>query len=266
MVLASDIKCNPVHGVTNEDRSLFGNILSAAALAAAGYYAYRSYDIAEDEWKMAKKYWRIAQNWLDYYKDYFAPVEDQELEEARALEYVEPFYEAARGRARASAWFEYRGKLRGAMHCTSRYCTGLRADMLMRIMRAQADAVALADGLGYRNERAYMEARNDVYFSRKLETAKRGRDIVAEAPALGMAAAGIYGDLLEQSWEGLKGAGTALGYMDNRHRTAYPTTYLTGGQRTIASWGADIESRFYNPPKRESNPLFDSPYRLDGGS
>lgn len=228
MVLGSYLKCNPVRGVTNEDRSLFGTLLSAAAFAAAGYLAYKAYDLAVDEWNMAKKYWDIANNWLNYYKTYFAPVEDQEIEEALALEYVEPSYEIARGRGRASAWFEYRGKLRSAMRCTSRYCTGLRADMLMRISRAQADAVALADGLGYRNERAYVEARNDVYFSRKLETAKRGRDLIAEAPSLGMAAAGIYGDQLNQTWEGLKGAGQYLGYSDYRIRPAYPGTGVSG--------------------------------------
>lgn len=226
MVLASDTKCNPVHGVTNEDRSLFGSLLSAAALAVAGISAYKAYELAVDEWNMAKKYWRIAQNWLDYYRNYYAPVEDQEIEEALALEYVDPLYDIARGRARASAWLEFKGKLRQTMNCTSRYCTGLRTDMLVRISRAQADAVAMADGLGYRNERAYTETRNDVIFERKLNTAKRGRDIIADAPSLGMAAAGIYGDQIDQAWEGLVGAGQYLGYMNNRIRPAYPTTYL----------------------------------------
>ena len=250
MVLASDLKCNPVHGVTNEDRSLFGNILSAAALAAAMYSAYKAFDLANDEWKMAKKYWRIAQDWLDYYKDYYAPVEDQEINEALNLEYVEPLYEVARGRARASAWIEFKGKLRGSMRCTSRYCTGLRTDMLVRIARAQADAVAMADGLGYRNERAYTETRNDIIFERKFNTAKRGRDIIAETPSLGMAAAGIYGDQIDQAWEGLKGAGQYLGYYNSRVRPAYPTTYLAGANQQMVpggggeTWGEALTRNF----------------------
>ena len=250
MVLASDLECNPVHGVTNEDRGLFGKILSAAALAAAGYSAYKAFDLANDEWNMAKKYWRIAQDWLDYYKNYYAPVEDQEIDEALKLEYVEPLYEVARGRARASAWIEFKGKMHGTMRCTSRYCTGLRTDMLMRIARAQADAVAMADGLGYRNERAYTETRNDVIFDRKFNTAKRGRDIIAETPSLGMAAAGIYGDQIDQAWEGLKGAGQYLGYYNSRVRPAYPTTYLAGAaQRMVPggggeTWGEALDRNF----------------------
>ena len=250
MVLASDLECNPVHGVTNEDRGLFGKILSAAALAAAGYSAYKAFDLANDEWNMAKKYWRIAQDWLDYYKNYYAPVEDQEIDEALKLEYVEPLYEVARGRARASAWIEFKGKMHGTMRCTSRYCTGLRTDMLVRIARAQADAVAMADGLGYRNERAYTETRNDVIFDRKFNTAKRGRDIIAETPSIGMAAAGIDGDQIDQAWEGLKGAGQYLGYYNRRIRPAYPTTYLAGAaQRMVPggggeTWGEALDRNF----------------------
>lgn len=225
MASPADFECVPNRGVSDSDRFNFGTLLTVAAYAAAGYSAYKAYDIAYAEWEMAKKYYNIAKAWLDYYNDYFAPVENQEISEARALEYETASYEVARGRARAAAWFEFRGKLRTLLRPTSRYATGLRRDMLVGLARAQADAVALADGLGYRNERAYVETRNDVLFKRKLETAKRGRNLVSEAPSLGMASAGIYGDLLDQAWEGLKGAGTFLGYTDNRFRTYYPTSY-----------------------------------------
>lgn len=232
MVLQEDT-CNVNRGVNDEQRSLFGNILSAAAILSAGYNAYKAYEIAQKEWEMAKKYWRIAENWLDYYKNAYAPVEDQELAEASKLEKAEPFYEAARGRARTSAWIEYKGKLRQAMRCTSRYCTGLRGDMLVRISQAQAQSVAMADGLGYRNERAYVEARNDVRWEKRLNTAKRGRDIIADVTSLGTASAGIYGSLLEQAWQGLESAGMYLGYTNNRNAPAYPTTYLAGTMQPV---------------------------------
>lgn len=228
MVLASDNRCNEKHGVTDGERSLFGDLLAAAALAAAATSAYKAYDIAVKEWEMAKKYWRISQNWMDYYKNAYAPVEDQEIAEALQLEEAEPLYEVARGRARASAWIEFQGKLRNPMRCMSRYCTGLRGDILVQVSRAQADAVALADGLGYRNERAYVETRNDVRFEKRLNTAKRGRDIISDTVSLGAAAAGIYGDLLDQAWQGLTGAGQYLGYYLNRNQPAYPTTYMAG--------------------------------------
>lgn len=240
-MVRQDAECNEARGVNNNERSLFGDILSAAALAAAAYNAYKAYDIAQQEWEMAKKYWRIAENWLDYYKNSYAPVEDQELWEARNQETPQPVYDAARGRARTSAWIEFRGQLRKALRCTSRYCTGLRNDMLMRISQAQAQAVSLADGMGYRNERAYIEARDDVRWERKLNTAKRGRDIIAEVPSLGMASAGIYGSLLDQAWQGLESAGMYLGYSGNRNQPSYPTTVMAGTAEVYNRSGAKTD-------------------------
>lgn len=261
MVKADDLECNEKHGVADSDRGIFGNILSAAALAAAGYNAYKAYDIAMKEWDMAKKYWRIAENWLDHYRNNYAPVEEQEVAEATDLPITEPKYEIARGRARTSAWIQYKGQLRKALRCTSRYCTGLRGDMLVRIMSAQSEAVALADGLGYRNERAYVEARNDVRWERRLNTVKRGRDIMADVPSLGMASAGIYGSLADQAWQGLQSAGMYLGWENNRNTPRYPETYLSG--QTIITRGKfneaavmksageavaqEIQSQMYDP-------------------
>lgn len=113
------------------------------------------------------------------------------------------------------------------MRCTSRYCTGLRKDMLANILSAQADALSLAEGLGYRNERAYLESRDDVRFSKMLNTAKRGRDIIADNVSLIKTSAGIYGNLYNQAWEGLAGAGQYLGYSANRNTPSYPTEYLS---------------------------------------
>ena len=76
MVYADDIGCNKNHGVNDEGRSFFGDLLSLAAIAAAAYNSVKAVQIAEDEWEMAKKYWQISKNWLDYYKDNYAPVED----------------------------------------------------------------------------------------------------------------------------------------------------------------------------------------------
>lgn len=218
--------CVKQDGVDDSSRALFGKILAGVAVVGAAYNAARAVKIATDEWQMAKKYWRIARNWLDYYKDYYAPVEDQELYEARNLKKEAPEYDVARGRARAVAWLQFRDVVRQAMRCTSRYCTGLRQDMLSDLSASQADAVAMADGLGYRNERAYIEARDDVRFKKMLETAKRGRDMIADNVSMTTATAGIYGDLFNQAMAGLSGAGQYLGYWSSRNDTLYPITTL----------------------------------------
>lgn len=226
MVYASDMKCNPIHGTNDEQHSLFANLLTAAAIGSAAFNAAKAVELAGREWDMAKRYWNISKGWLDYYSDNFAPGEDQEIAEALALKEEPPEYGAAEGRARTSAMLEFRGLLRKAVKCTSKYCTGLRRDMLLDIASAQADALAMAEGLGYRNERAYVEARDDVRFSKRLNTAKRGRDIVADNVSLAKTSAGIYGSLYDQAWNGLAGAGQYLGYYAERNQPAYPSTYL----------------------------------------
>lgn len=247
----NDKGCIRQDGVTDEGLDIFGGLLAGAAVLSAGYNAYRAVELATKEWAMADKYWRIAQNWLDYYRDYFAPVEDQEVNEAMNLQKDEPDYETARGRARAVAWLQFKDVLRQGVRCTSRYCTGLRQDMLADMSAAQADAVAMADGLGYRNERAYIEARDDVRFKKMLETAKRGRDMVADNVSLATAAAGIYGDLFNQAWQGLTGAGQYLGYYGSRNQTMYPTTYLNTYARVAERATGQKMDRFGRPMQDE---------------
>ena len=226
MVYVSDLKCNPVHGVDDTNRSLFGKLLTLAAIGSAANNAAKAIEIATKEWDMAKKYYQISKNWYDYYNNFFAPGEDQEISEALALKDEPPEYEAAQGRARTSAMLAFRGLLRKAVRCTSKYCTGLRRDMMLEVSSAQTDALAMAEGLGYRNERAYLEARDDVRFSKQLNTAKRGRDLLADNVSLAKTAAGIYGSLFNQAWDGLAGAGQYLGYYAERNQPSYPTEYL----------------------------------------
>lgn len=226
MVYASDLYCNKVHGTNDDQHSAFSMILTGAAILSAAWNAKKAVDLALKEWDMAKKYWQISKNWIDYYYDNYAPGEDKEIDEAMNLTDEPPGYEAAQGRARTSAMLEFRGLLRKAVRCTSKYCTGLRRDMLLEIMPAQANALAMAEGLGYRNERAYLEARDDVRFSKQLNTAKRGRDIVADNVSLAKTSAGIYGSLFNQAWDGLAGAGQYLGYYAERNQPSYPTEYI----------------------------------------
>lgn len=231
MVKAGEKTCNPVHGTTKEEKFTFGDILSGAAILSAAYNAAKAVELATKEFQMALRYWDISNKWLNYYKDYYAPVEDQELNEAMNIPVEQPLYDVARGRARVVALMQFRDMLPKTMRCLSVYCTGLRQDMLMEIATSQADALSLADGLGYRNERAYVESRNDVRFEKMFNTAKRGRDMVADNVSMAKNAANIYGDLFEQAWAGLTGAGQYLGYWGNRNRTAYPTTYMSTAGR-----------------------------------
>lgn len=227
-MLAGDSGAIRQHGVTDSGRSWFADLLTAGAIGVATYDTIQAVKLAKKEKELADKYYQISKDWLNYYNDTFKEPEDEELNEASAIKYVEPEYDVARGRARAVAWAAFKGQLDKASRCLSRYCTGLRQQMLLDFAASQADALSLAEGMGYRNERAYVENRNDVLFERKLNVAKRGRNLLPDTTSLSKAAAGIYGDLWNQSWDAIGDASYFLGYDLAMRNTKFPEHYITG--------------------------------------
>lgn len=226
-------------GQTDTSSSIIANAFKVAKLAAAGYLLYCKYDIFKAEWDIAKKYYNIAKWWLDYYKDNYAPVENTEVKEALALEKTTPDYETARGRTRVAAWLAFKGKTLDIYKRTTRYSTGARAFYLLNLVTAQADAVAQADGLGYRNERAYVKTRNDIRFQKMMSTAKRGRNMAADPISFTKDALGSYGDVWKQVWGNLNKLGKSMGYSEARNETEYPhfafTTAVAAGSRSAAT-------------------------------
>lgn len=134
------------------------------------------------------------------------------------------------------AVLQSKGAILRGIRCTSKYCSGLREIIIRDVLKARAQAAALADSAGWRNERAYIEARGDVKFDKRVNTAKRGRDMNADNVSFARNSTNIYADLFEQSWQGLTGAAQFLGYGSARNPTAYPRTYLGGRQSRGVSW------------------------------
>jgi hypothetical protein len=236
------------HGTTDADADVIATAIKAAKILAATYTAYSAYDSAKVEWEIAKKYYNISKWWLDYYRDYFAPVEDQELSEAMNLEKEVADYETARGRARVSAWLAFKGKTLDIYKTTTRYMTGRRAYMLVALMAAQADAVAQVDGLGYRNERAYVKTRNDIRFQKMMSTAKRGRNMASDPISFTADALGSYGDLWKQAWLNLKKIGYSSGYNSARNETIYPDFFLSAGVGAVAPQATPTRGQSYVDP------------------
>lgn len=237
---ADDEKCfdqgqegRPGYGPSDEGHTEVANIMSWAARLAALANATQAVAIAIKEYELGDKYYRISNDWLKYYRTKFAPIEEIELDETFKLKDAEPEYEVARGRARAVAWLAFKGKLGEITRCLSRYCTGLRQDMVLELSAGVADAVAMADGLGYRNERAYIESYNDRNYQKTMNTIRRGRNFPGQSVSLAKNTTGIYGDLWDQAWAGLNNAGMYLGYMSVRNATRYPTTLLTDASSAI---------------------------------
>ena len=118
-MLAGDSGAIRQHGITDGGRSWFANLLTAGAIGVATYDTIQAVKLAQKEKDLADKYYNISKDWLDYYNSTFKEPEDEELKEAKDIEYVEPEYDVARGRARAVAWAAFKGQLvcQGVRRC-----------------------------------------------------------------------------------------------------------------------------------------------------
>ena len=219
---ARGASCNS--GITNAGKQSLSKLWSilTAGLAAyntgqAIYFATQQYDIASD-------YLKIAKWWHDYKRTYFDPVEDQEINEALALQ-EEPIYpDVQEGRAMTAGRIRFKNAVNKAVQCTSEYCTGLRQQLLRDTLAQEAVTMAALYGTGYRNERAHKEARSDVRWKRMINTAARGRDMQANAVSMAQLSFGIFGDLGSSASKSAVGAATLSGYLWNHNTTIYPTT------------------------------------------
>ena len=220
--------CN--HGQTNSGKNLVGTIMNAAAVAVATINTLAAIEIADKQYDIAKQYLDIAKWWRNYYNSTYKPWEDKELEEAWALEKEPPLYDITVGRTRTYGRLQFKGLAEKSIQCTSEYCTGLREALLKDVLNSEATTLAALSNMGYRNERAYIEARDDVRWQRRVEVTNRGRDLVANNIQFAKLAFGIFGDLGKQAGLGAAGAVRYLGYSWNKNETQYPT--LMRGQAT----------------------------------
>lgn len=246
--------CN--HGQTNESKDTIGRIAEAAAIAIAAINTGAAIYAADKQYDLAKQYSRIAKWWRDYYNNTYAPWEDKELEEAKTIIPVDPIYDTAIGRAKTFVRVQFNGLAARSIQCTGAHCTGLRGALLKDVLASEASALSAAANMGYRNERAYVEARNDDDWAKKISVVNRGRGLVAEHVNFGVLSFGIFGDLGAQAAQAAGGAIGYLGYTWNRNETVYPTLYrgymerqqpapTPAGPRSTATAGVTLSGVYF---------------------
>lgn len=230
--MATSLTCR--HGQTDSNKNLVNTIMEAAAVAVAGINTAAAIKMADWQYEIAKQYLDIAKWWRNYYNSAYKPWEDKELEEAWALEEEKPLYDIAVGRSRTYGRLQFKGLAEKSIQCTSEYCTGLREALLKDVLNSEATTLAALSGLGYRNERAFIEARNDVRWKRRTEVMNRGRDMMANNIQFSQLSFGIFGDLGKQAGKGAAGALRYLGYSWNKNETQYPTLMRGRTQQMMA--------------------------------
>jgi hypothetical protein len=245
--------CLPLHGQTDAGRLSVGVIWQAAAAVLAAANAVASAAIADKQFDLARQYYRIARNWRDWYNQAFAPLEDAEADEVLAAGPAEAFYDTAAGRALALARTLYLGKIQAAQKCYSQYETGQRGHIIKKYLGEKHRVLEAGLALGWRNERARVDGLNERRWTRMIQAAQRGRDMMAQNVTAGQYAGKIYGDLARQAGSAAGGYMNFLGYSQAR---------LTGGEGSEGYAPARFEyagtGQAYNRAARE--------YSFDGYS
>lgn len=215
-----NICCSP--GIDNAGKSELSLLWDIIPAVVTAYNTEEAIKFAMRQHEIAKEYLRISEWWRSYYNNYFRPVEDVELAESLVSTEDTPFYDTMRGRAQTTGRIMFKNAAVKAAQCTSEYCTGLRQQIVFDTIDKEARTIDMLTGVGYRNERAYIESRSDVRWHRMLGTVHRGRDMQATAINSAQLAFGIYGELGQQAAKGAEGAISAYAYMHNRNDTYYP--------------------------------------------
>ena len=212
--------CSP--GIDNSGKSELSLLWDIIPAVVTAYNTEEAIKFAMRQHEIAKEYLRISEWWRSYYNNYFRPVEDVELAESLLSTEETPFYDTMRGRAQTTGRIMFKNAAVKAAQCTSEYCTGLRQQIVFDTIDKEARTIDMLTGVGYRNERAYIESRSDVRWQRMLGTVQRGRDMQSTAVNSAQLAFGIYGELGQQAAKGAEGAISAYAYMHNRNDTYYP--------------------------------------------
>lgn len=187
--------------------SIMGAMSASDSASATAAMAAAQERIANRQLAMAEALNRF---WSGTYK----PEEAQQLADAIAgvrYPYV-PRYNQTAGRMANTVKISFQHKLRDALRCNSRYCTGLTSQMVKDFSIAEALATSAAMNYAFRYEEAKAQALEDRAWSRREQALNLGRGMRSEAAAYSKTAAGIYGTLGQQASAAAGGALRLLGY------------------------------------------------------
>ena len=222
--------------------SLAATAVAALETAAAIKIANKQYDIADRYYKMAQQKW-------DRFKDLYMPCERTEMNEACNTPEYEKQYDKS-----STDWMnevnrDFGQARRRIDSLFSTYCICPDPSLAQDMAMMQGIAAADAGNFAYRYEEHRKDAKDDIRWTRRQQALNRGRDLQSTAAKYAEAAANAYGDIGNKVGQAASGAMEAVGYFSQRRDTIYPQrsplqrppNQFTGG----AFIGADAQNGQY---------------------
>lgn len=191
------------------------------AQGVALWASYETYKAAKEDYKIAKRYHELAKEQWDLHKQYYHPLEQQELDEIWAEKPYNPDYPTAiAGHTHTiDNVFAAADRHRKALNVKYCVCSDISSFTKADIMKSTVSGDS--DNFARRYAEKLAQERNDIRWARRIAAAARGRGLLSESASHAQKASNSL-SAYAQAMGGL--AGNAMqfsGYVQNRHATEY---------------------------------------------
>lgn len=191
------------------------------AQGVALWATYETYKAAKEDYKIAKRYHELAKEQWDLHREYYHPLEQQELDEIWAEKPYEPDYKTAVAGHTHTTDNVLNSLDKHRMALGKKYCICPDVSAFTKADFVSATISGDSDNFARRYAEKLAQERNDIRWSRRVAAAARGRGLLSESASHAQRASSSY-SAYARAMGGL--AGNAMefsGYVQNRHQTTY---------------------------------------------
>lgn len=196
-------------------------IADKIAQGVALWATYEAYKAAKEDYEIAKRYHELAKEQWDLHKQYYHPLEQQELDEIWAEKPYEPDYPTAiAGHTHTiDNVFAAADKQRKALN--AKYCVCPDVSSFTKSDIMQATVRGDSDNFARRYAEKLAQERNDIRWARRIAAAARGRGLLSESASHANRASNSL-NAYAQAMGGLASSAMHFsGYINNRRSTQY---------------------------------------------
>lgn len=217
------IKALPCPKIDDKGFSIGWTLAKGLAIAVAAYATYKTWKAANDQYKLAKKYYNLAKEQWDHFEKTYRPLEDKELDEIHAEQPYLPDYPGQKKGHTNLIDKMFAEADRHRVSLADKYCVCADVGGFVKAEIMMSTVYGDSDNFSRRYAEKAAQEKNDIRWSRRVAAATRGRGLLPQSASLASKALGFLDDYAK-AWSGVaQGAMTFLGYANNRNRTVYPS-------------------------------------------
>lgn len=221
------IKSLPCPRVNNKGMIEAWSWSKAGSIAIATASAKVSYDAANNRYKIAKRYWNLAQSeWDDFYKNY-RPLERKELAEIKAEGIPKVEYDKAQQGHTQSIEPIYGNINKFRNNIAAKFCICPDKDTTAQFLLAKSTIFGDLDNFSRRYAEDLQQRRDDIRWNKRTQATNRGRSLVSQSATFANKAQAFYAEYSDALTSVAQGAAKFAGGVSQRRPTEYNTPRTT---------------------------------------